>query len=160
ARNVIRRDASLLWAGSGPYPVAAPGCECGHTPQAGRARVYKSPQAARRTAAARPISAVPMRTIAASSRRRGIGRRTCCTATGLVAFVSERSGGAGAAAIDAVATLPITANPARYLRMTLLPLTRALDFKRYATAVTGEKSIALLISLQRTEKFALLRYDS
>ena len=44
--------------------------------------------------------------------------------------------------------------------MTLIPLTRALDFKRYATAITGEKSIALLISLQQTENSALLRYDS
>src|SRR3982751_1295807 len=101
-----------------------PAAGADYTPQA-TGKTSKSRQAARRTAAARPISAVPTRTMAASSRIPGSGIRTCWTAT--VGVVDSASFTAGAAIVDdAAATLPMNTREARYLRITLFLTSAAI----------------------------------
>lgn len=78
-------------------------------------------QAARRTAAARPMSAVPTSTIAASSRKPVEGTATRWTAT--VAAVSPGVEGAAPATIGVASnvTNPKNVNEIICLRMTLCP---------------------------------------
>jgi hypothetical protein len=75
-------------------------------------------QAARRTAAAKPISAVPTSTIAASSRIQTPGRFVRWTAIGAETVAAGSSLAAGAARIGALASTPNIATEPNCLRMT------------------------------------------
>ena len=85
-----------------------------HTPQQ-----HPESQAALRTAAATPISAVPTSTIAASSRIIGV-RLTRCTATGGAAVIAVPSLAGEALSPVARMAIPASVSDTSCLRMTLV----------------------------------------
>jgi hypothetical protein len=82
------------------------------------ARLNSSGQAARRTAAANAISAVPTSTIAASSRRPGSGTRTCSTASAGAGWLAADGSLLVTGAAAAIAAQPAKTRDATKIRNT------------------------------------------